>query len=515
MATYSWLTKTNAVNALAARLSNSSLWVSAELWLYVSEALRHFNALCGQFNSQLALTNANGAWVNTGTQAGSPRLRSVTDVALYTQMEYMLLEPASGGTWTGSSQFTLGNLQDALQKRCQEVIQATSCNMAQLSPINATPTVRSGYALADTVLEARRNRFMALMASTTGTASSGSSALTVASAAGAQVGTVVTGTGIAAGTFATSVTGSTVGLSLPTTGAVSGTIQFYQPYFLTREDALSFQSFEPSYLQTAGIPMSWAVASEPPLSFDVDLAPNTPGYFDMLALNAGPTFDPPTASLLGLPDDWSMVAMYGALGDVLGQEAEATDRQRGAYCLQRYTQMLEMMKKSNWLTQCIINGIVADTVSLSDMDALAVNWQESNRNLPAVVEAGMDFVAPLPGNGQSVTLNLVANAPLLDVTGTYVQVSRDDWDTILNYAHHVASFKMGNQAFEATMPMLKAFYRYCAQFDSRWSTYGLFVDELRSEGRLQDEKEPRRAIKYDSEKIGIQNFLSSLSGGRG
>ena len=64
-------------------------------------------------------------------------------------------------------------------------------------------------------------------------------------------------------------------LSLPTSGAVTGTVQFFQPYLLTREDVLSFQSFEPGYLQTVGYPQSWAVASEPPLSFDVDLAPNT------------------------------------------------------------------------------------------------------------------------------------------------------------------------------------------------------------------------------------------------
>ena len=495
MATYSWLSKANAVAALQGRLNQWSLWSPAELWIYLSESLRHFNGLCEQWNQTVAIPNANGQWINTGTLAGSPRVRSVTDVDIYTQIEYMLLEPASGGTWTGSSQFTLQNIQWALQKRIQEVIQQTSCNIAQLYPINATPLVRTGYALADTVLEPRRNRFLALMASTSGTASSGAFTVTVGSAQGVVTGRVITGTGIHDGTFVTSVNGNVVGLSLPTSGIVSGTVQFFQPYLLTREDALSFQSFEPDYLQTVGFPQSWAVSSEPPLSFDVDLAPNTPGYFDMLALQSGPTFAPPTPSLLGVPDDWALVAMYGALADVLGQEAESTDRARAAYCLERYTEGVEMMKQSNWLTQTLINGQVSKTTALADMDALAVNWQTSQENLPAVIEAGMDFIAPVPGNGQSLSVNVVGNAPLLDTTGTYLQVARDDWDAILNYAHHVASFKLGNDGFQATMPMLKAFYQFCADRNKRWATMGIFAKYLRSEGKKQEVSSPRWTTK--------------------
>jgi hypothetical protein len=497
VAVFTWLTKTAAVNALAARLNNSSLWTAAELWIMLTEGLRHFNALTEQWNQTFSVNNANGAWINTATLTGSPRLRSVTDQYLYNQMAYMLMEsPLGGGAWVGTSQFNLGQLQQALQVRTQEVIQAASCNIAQLSPISATPGVRAGYALGDTVLEPRRNRFLALMAQTTATASSGASSLTVASAVGIVKGQVISGASLQAGMFATSVSGTAVGISLPTTGALSGTaIQAFQPFLLTREDVLSFQSFNPNYLQEVGYPMSWAVASEPPLSFDVDIAPTTPGNFDMLALDSGPTFAPPAATLLGVPDDWSMLPMYGALADVLGQEAECTDRARSAYCLQRYTMMLEMMKGSNWLLQSRLNGATATTEALADMDCLAVNWQQSQNNLPMVVEAGMDFIAPIPGVSQLLTLQLVGNAPLLDGTNTYVQVSRDDWDAVLNYAHHVSSFKLGNDEFQATVPMLKAFYQYCAQRNSRWAQYGVFVRALRGEGEKQERSEPKWSTK--------------------
>ena len=120
MATFSWLTKANAITALQSRLNSSVFWSSDESWQYICEGLRHWNGLTEQWNSSLPINDANGPWINTGTLSGSPRLRSVTDMNLYSQMCYMLLEPQlSSGAWAGTNQFTLANLQENLQKRVQ------------------------------------------------------------------------------------------------------------------------------------------------------------------------------------------------------------------------------------------------------------------------------------------------------------------------------------------------------------------------------------------------------------
>jgi hypothetical protein len=486
VATYSWLTKTAAISALQARLYGSQYWSSTELWLYLSESLRILNAYTEQWNGDFALGLANGAWVNTGTVAGSPRVRTRTCNDLFTQMEYMLLEPATGGTWTGSSQFSITDLQIALQRRLQEIIQATACNLGQLSPIYALPNTRR-YALGDTVLEARRARGLWVLANTTGTAASGALAITLASAAGVSAGQVLTGAGIQAGTFVTAVSGTVISLSLPTTGALSATpLQFSQPLTMTREDSQAFQYFEPDYLQTNAIPQSWGVVSEPPLSFAVDTAPNTAGQYDVLALLSGPVISPPTAALLGVPDDWSWVPMYGALADLLNREPESSDRQRAAYCLQRYAQGLEAMVNSNWLLKATVNGIAVDTPSVYEMDTWAPEWQASNGNLPAVVQAGIDFVAPTPGVGQAISMTLVQNAPLLDVTNTYVQVSRDDFEAVLNYAQHISVFKQPGQGFAATMPLLQDFMRSASATNKRLLTYGLYSEALKTQGQRQE-----------------------------
>jgi hypothetical protein len=486
MPQFSWLTQTAAIAQLQARLSSTSFWTSAECWLYLTEALRHWSALTECWPSDFPFSQANGAWINTGTVTGSPRLRSVTDSNLYTSMQYMLLEnPVGGAAWTGTPQFSLSDLQTGLQDRAQEVIQSAACNFGLVTP-SAAPNTRR-MVLPDTVLQPRRVRFMAVSVNTTGTASIGSYNLSVAASAGVAVGQIVAGTGISPGTFVAALVGANVTLSQPTTAALSGTaVQFFQPQTLTREDSQSFQYFEPDYLQETGVPLSWSMVSEPPLAIDLDIATNAPGQCEVLALVAAPVFAPPAASLLGVPDDWSWLPMYGALADVLSREPEATDRARAKYCIDRYTAGLDMIRNGNWLLKATVNGEVADTPSLQEVDDYDPEWQCTGGGLPTVVQAGIDFMAPYPGYGQSVTATLVGNAPLLDPAGKYVQVARDDWPSILGYAAHVAAFKQGGAEFAATMPLLMDFYRAAAAFTKKLLTYGPYADILRGQGEREE-----------------------------
>ena len=140
MATYSWLSLAAGISALQARLNNSVFWSSPELQSYLTQALREWSAYTGRWPALFNFPSSSTLWYNTGTLAGSPRLRTVTDQSLYNQMCYMLLEPQlSAGAWAGTNQFTLTDLQLALQRRTQEVIQATGCNLSQLSPLATTP----------------------------------------------------------------------------------------------------------------------------------------------------------------------------------------------------------------------------------------------------------------------------------------------------------------------------------------------------------------------------------------
>lgn len=489
---YQWLTLPTAIEQIQDRLNDYGVfWSQAEDEVYLLEALRVMNALTESFRASFNFTAQGSQWMNLGTISGSPRLRTVTDNELAVEMEYMLLEPPVGiAQWQGTNQFSVEKIQAAIAVRRNEVIQAAGCNTVNLAPvvsaIGATRTV-----LADTTLETRRIRFLNLVASASGTASSGAMTVAVTSTTGLHNGLIVQGTGIQAGAVITGVSGTNVSLSLPTSQVLSSTaLSFFFPYYLKRSDQQAFHYFDSDYPQQTGLPSQWSVASEPPLSFDLDIAPATPGQLDILVLQSGPQLGS-SPSLLGVPDDWSWLVMYGALGDLLSEEAESTDRQRAAYCAKRYQDGLQMMRRSNWLNQAFINGLVADTPSVEKKDRWSIGWQEDTGAIPAVVTDGIDQFNVSPCLAASVALTVVQNAPFLDETNTWVQVSRDDWDQILNYVQHICSFKMGGAEFAVTLPLIDEFFAYCQRKNKRQATYGLYVDILSTAGQKQDIEQPR------------------------
>lgn len=428
MAEYQWLPLTTALTNIQSRLNDSSFVSPAEAQIYLIEGLRIFNSLTESFRQEFLFNTSGSTWQNVGTMTGSPRLRTVMDSDLATQMEYMLLEPAVGiGAWTGTTQFNVEKIQSALSVRRNEVIQAGGCNTVNIPLINAVPSQRR-YSLTDTDLELRRIRYLALNP--------------------------------------------------------DSTITYF---YLKRSDTQAFHYFNSDYLQDVDPPNRWSVASEPPLSFDVNSAPNTPGQYDVMVSQSGPQFGS-TPSLLGIPDDWSWLPMYGALADLLSEEPESTDRQRAAYCTKRYEDGLQMIRNSNWFQQALINGAVADTPSLEKKDRWSIEWQEDIGAIPAVVTDGIDQFNVSPPTPCSVSLTLIQNAPFLDTSNTYVQVTRDDWDQILNYIQHIASFKMGGTEFSATISLLDEFLNYCVSKNRRQMTYGLYVDVLDSAGQKQDQE---------------------------
>jgi hypothetical protein len=434
MPQYTWITYVQARQALAARLAiiwqadpSNNYWGDAELGNYIVEALRTWSALTQIWNADFVFSPTSQVWYNLSTLASSPRLRTLTDTSLYTMMEYMLLEPPTGGTWTGTSQFSISDLSGALQRRRDEMIQASGCNVAQLSPMLATPNTRRTI-FVDSTLEPRRARF------------------------------------------------------IPDSGS---------PTTLLREDTYAFDGFESGYMQTTGTPRAWSVIAGPPLAMNVDIAPNMGGTYDVLSLQAGLPFNPPAATLLGVPDDWAWLVKWGALSDLLGRDSEATDRQRADYCLKRYQDGLKIMKQSNWLLSATINGIPVDTPAVIDQDGFLAEWQNNPAAWPAVVTAGMDFLAPCPVGSASVSLICVGNAPVPVNNNDFVQVSRDVFDVILDYAQVLASFKMGGSEFAATKDLEKNFFMSAMATNKRLAKMGIFSDMLHLEGKRQDIEQPR------------------------
>jgi hypothetical protein len=438
VAGYSYLTFQQLISALLQRLQDVSgvFTTTTEAGLYLTEALQVLNANTSIWNAQFTLDFLPGSGWQSLNQTGSPRIRTITDTQIYTQMQYMLMEPPSGGTWTGTNQFNITNLSQALQYRRDELLLASGANMVQITNLNS-PVAGVSTTLPDTVLNLRRVRWIP-----------------------------------------------------------SSLVNYQTPYTLWREDIESANAYGDTLSIQTGTPESWLITADAPLTFDVSVTPNTPGMWDLLAMESGVTLSPPTSNVLGLPNDWCWVAKYGALADCLSNSPEASDPLRAKYCLDRYQRGMKAMLNLPWLIQASVANLPVDTISYVEMDAYSQSWEtEGNPNDPNIIVGGMDFVAlaPFVPNGNptvSSVLTVVGNAPIPNLPTDQIQLSRDGVEAVLCYAQHIASFKMGGADFQATLPLYKQFEDYCAVQNKRYAALGIFRPDMLMEGTRGDEIDP-------------------------
>lgn len=495
---FSWLTLTDGIAQLAARLSDSSnvFWTVDECKRYIFRALQMQNCLCNTWKTDFQFTSPQ-LWNSLGSLADSPRLRTATDADSYTMLQLYLLEPPTGaGPWTGTNQFALSDLVTALQTRRNEMLQISACNDVLMPNIPLTPNTRRTY-LPDNTLDVPRVRYLALQTSPSATGTSGLSSITVSSSANIAQGQSVSGTGIAPWATVSSVSGTTVNLSLPNTGTVTGVVNFYVPTTLYRDDTVALEWYEsPLYQLPSGTPQTFQLSSEPPLAFDVDITPDQPGVYEAVVSQSGTDFAPPAATLLGIPNDYAWVIEFGALADLLGRESEATDRERADYCLKRYQDGLLLLQKTPWIMLGNVNGVACSVDSLEETDRYSVGWDQNPSSFgPVIVTAGIDFLAAPVGS--SVGLTVLGNAPLLDSTGEFLQVSRDSWNSVLDLSQSLASLKMGGAEWKQALELESRAIQFCAGENSRLKSIGAFTDVILERGQIQDFAQQRYNSKKD------------------
>jgi hypothetical protein len=435
---YNYITFQQLQSALLQRLQDTSgvFTTPTEVGLYLIEALQVLNANTSIWNAQFVLDWTPGSGWQSLNQTGSPRIRTITDTQIYTQMQYQLMEPPTGSVWTGTNQFNITNLSQALQYRRDELLLASGANMVQITNI-PSPVAGTSTTLPDTVLNLRRVRWIP-----------------------------------------------------------SSLVNYQTPYTLWREDIESANAYGDTLSIQVGTPESWLITADAPLTFDVSMTPNTPGMWDLLAMESGVTLSPPTPNILGLPNDWCWVAKYGALADCLSNSPEASDPLRAKYCLDRYQRGMKAMLNLPWLIQASVANLPVDTISYVEMDAYSQSWEtEGNPNDPNIIVGGMDFVAIAPfvapqSPTVSSVLTVVGNAPIPNLPTDQIQLSRDGVEAVLNYAQHISMFKCGGADFQATLPLYKQFEDYCAVQNKRYAALGIFRPDMLMEGNRGDEIDP-------------------------
>lgn len=422
---------------------NQVRWPKNEIYAYLFESLRVWNALtalwaspspnqAGAFTVPLNPPFTQNWFAANGT--GSPRQPTLTDNDVYTLIEYHLLEPPTGSTWTGTDQFNITDLAQAMSRRRNEILQMAACNMVE-STLDMTPNT-SSVQVTDLVLDERRCRWV------------------------------------------------------PATGNGS-------PVTLQRADSRSFQYFTPAYNQTVGNPLRWDVIGSPPQTITLDTQVNVPSTLQVLGIEGGDDFTPGTNTPLLMPDDWMWVLKFGAMADILSMEQEGKDLARAMYCRQRYEEGLKLMREMPWLLQAFLDGVPVDTQPLAGADRTNYEWQSRTNAFPEIVVGGIDLfaVSPIPAALTTVGLTVVANAPIPASDGADIQVPRDVMDAIIDEAQHLALFSMGGAEFHASMALHKSFVMAAVNQNRRLRESGILATTIRPPIDRQEEEQPRYAGK--------------------
>ena len=435
---YAYTNLTTALSDLGARLYdlNSVFWSNTEKTRIIQTALRTWNAFTSLWRSEFTMpTQANVVWYDIANLITAPntlRAYTVLDTDLYKIIEDHLLEPATGAAWTGSLQFNAQDMIQAVQRRRDELTSNTSCTVQQ-HVVAANP---GRTFLPDSTLDIRRIAWLPV-------------------------------------------------------GSPAGFVN--SP--LWPDDVWAMQSYERDFTtQAPGTPSIYRQSTEPPLSFDVDILPAVPGQYECLTIDAGAALDPNNPSTLAIPDDFTWLLVFGAMGDMLNRESNAKDALRAQYCNARYAQGMALLKNSPALLYARSNNLQLDIDSAQNQDDFNPSWQSQAATTPdTLLVAGLNLIgfSPTPDAGPySVTLGVVQNAPIPIVGKDLIQIGRDDYDVLLDYCVHLASFKMGGAEFVATIPLFQRFMKQATLYNSKLDELGEFTKTIYELSQLQAETNP-------------------------
>lgn len=405
-ALYQTTTLQQAVNALAARLDDPShvRFAQAELIDYLAESLRVWSAMTGSFRDVATFnTTAGEPFYDLATTNPALRGYHVTDRDLVRVIEYQLLEPPTPTAWTGSAQFSLSDLTQALQRRRDQFLLETGMVLTRVTQ-GLPPQPGGRQALPETVITVRRAAWRT------------------------------------------------------TDGEVTP---------LHREDVWSLNHYFPAWVQSPGrppstVPFGFSVGETPPLQIQIAPPNSDTGTLDLITVSRGAVLDPTFPVLMGVPDDWAWVCRYGAMADLLSRDGLSADPLRAAYYEKRWTQGIEVAKTASVIWDARVLNMPVQVSSLTEADDYDLTWQGRSGSPDTVLlsEGTLFALSPVPpSNLFSVTMDIVRNAPVPATLTDYLQVGPELLDGLLDYAEHVAMSKEGIDAIQTTLPLFDRFMR--------------------------------------------------------
>ncbi len=415
---YTHTTFLQAKNQLAARLRDSGklFWSDVELSGLIINSLYAWQMLTGYWRDRGVFNTAAGSlFYNLHAELPALLGMTITTQQAVSAMQYMLLEPATPAAWTGTSMFTLADITTALQNRRNQFLVDTGSVLTAYNMPAAAPPI-SREQLPDNVINILR-----------------------------------------------AVWKDVAGLR-------NSMFENYE-YNTT--------AYDPAWALTPGLPGVFSILATPPLVMQVIPPPIDIGSLELVIVRTPSALDPtdPT-DLINLPNNSAWIAGWGALADLLLREGESFDPIRGQYALARYEHGVKIAAEHKHVVQWELQGVPKIPSSVLDYDIYDINWHNVTVTVPRdLLLIGQNLVAtnPLADGIYSITVDIIRNAPVPTLDADFIQLGRQDLETVLGYAQHVAAFKLGGGEFLATMPLFNSFIKQATAYNTRLAAINEYV----------------------------------------
>lgn len=395
--------------SLALRLDDPTMqfWTKQELQLFLQDAIRFWNCLCGDARTNYPLTlDPAQVWYDLQTIAGSPREAIITDFDLYTRIQLLLIE-GNDPLNLATTQFTAADIASAVQFKRDEFLLRTGITRTIYSPdlIPGTQTLT----MPQEVIEAPRAYYLPV---------------------------------------------TDAGPNPPT------------PWPLQKIDSYGITGYgSPS---DPIDPITFSAGVESPLTVTFYPPPTNPGGVEFITVQSQALLSPIATdpTIINMPSDLAQAIMWGALGYLLSISLEASDKFRSDYANQRFEQFIDMVKNYPWMLSAKVDGIPIYCDAVEVLDSYAPNWRTTKQVPDVIGLSGQNLLAIPSETPRIITLFMTGNAVVPAVDADPVQLGREVQDAILDYAQHCLMFKCQGQEFGATFFMLKSIATLAASRNS-------------------------------------------------
>lgn len=382
------------------RVGADSFWTTTEMGLYLAEALRVWNLMIGRWRDTNAVaTTVNTIFYNTGLTS-----QTVSDQDVLDEMQYHTLETPNQGASLSTDVWTIDEWIRALNARLAMFMQETK--LVVIRKTFATTIGVSRYDL-NTLLDTGNMKLHRVA--------------WVADADGKSHG-------------------------------------------LCEADLFQYDNFLPSWTTTPGTPEAYVEESLPTQTVEIIPAPDAAGELDILYTDLAtqlPTT--PDGTVLGIPNDFTPYIKWGALADLLSKEGQAHDPFRAEYAETRFQEgiiLAKILLQKKMHMRVEFEGTPLDLESLMSLDNGLDGWQADQSTPVEWFPVGLTQVGIHPAHaagGGTLDIDGVVDAPIPIADGEDVDISFGEAELLVDYAHHLATFKSGTAEFEASNKLLERF----------------------------------------------------------